>query len=197
MAQIEDLGLDPGIVDFVRFLQEAGIETTESCQGGEGHAFPEPTVRFNGDNSEGFKALAATMQAQLPVQNCGGCGLCRMANLTAPSGNWCFTPKPRQNRGFQRGFKSNNATYRPRLLRSAHLLHSDLLPVPERKYRRSMLLPSVHFVLLWCRSLLTECHALVRDIFVPFLRGGPPAPHQISVIYGTLKFDGGALIQYN
>lgn len=67
IAQIEDLGLDSGIVDFVRLLQEAGIETTESCQGGEGHTYPEPTVRFNGDNSEGFKALAAAMQAQLPV----------------------------------------------------------------------------------------------------------------------------------
>jgi hypothetical protein len=52
IAQIEDLGLDPGIVDFVRVLQEAGVETTESCQGGEGHTYPEPTVRFNGDNSE-------------------------------------------------------------------------------------------------------------------------------------------------
>ncbi len=65
--QVEELELDPGIVDHVRVLQEAGIETTESCQGGDGHAFPEPTVRFCGDNSEGFRALAAAMQAQLPV----------------------------------------------------------------------------------------------------------------------------------
>ncbi len=64
---IADLGLDPDIVDFVKILQDAGIETTESCQGGEGHTFPEPTVRFNGDDSEGFRALAVAMQAQLPV----------------------------------------------------------------------------------------------------------------------------------
>ena len=67
IARLEDLGLDPGIVDFVRVLQEAGIETTESCQGGEGHTYPEPTVRFCGDNSEGFRALAAAMLAPLPV----------------------------------------------------------------------------------------------------------------------------------
>jgi hypothetical protein len=67
IAQIEDLELDTGIVDFVRILQESGIETTESCQGGEGHTYPEPTVRFCGDNSEGFRALAVAMQAQLPV----------------------------------------------------------------------------------------------------------------------------------
>lgn len=66
-VQTEDLGLDSGIVDFVKVLQEAGIETIESCQGGEGHAYPEPTVKFCGDNSEGFKALAAAMQAQLPI----------------------------------------------------------------------------------------------------------------------------------
>jgi hypothetical protein len=34
---------------------------------GEGHTFPEPTVRFCGNYSEGFRALAAAMQAQLLV----------------------------------------------------------------------------------------------------------------------------------
>ena len=64
---IDALGLDPGIADAVRVLRDAGIETNESCQGGEGHTYPEPAVRFLGDNSEGFRALAAAMQAQLPV----------------------------------------------------------------------------------------------------------------------------------
>ena len=66
-TRIEDFGLDPGIAGAVKVLREAGVETTESCEGGGGHAFPEPTVRFDGDNSEGFRALAAAMQAQLPV----------------------------------------------------------------------------------------------------------------------------------
>jgi hypothetical protein len=34
---------------------------------GEGHTFPEPTVRFCGNYSEDFRALAAAMQAQLLV----------------------------------------------------------------------------------------------------------------------------------
>lgn len=66
-TRIEDLGLDPGIAPAVKVLRAAGIETTESCQGGGSHAFPEPTVRLDGDNSEGFRALAVAMQAQLPV----------------------------------------------------------------------------------------------------------------------------------
>jgi hypothetical protein len=37
--------LDPGIRQAVRILREAGVETFESCEGGERHAYPEPTVR--------------------------------------------------------------------------------------------------------------------------------------------------------
>ena len=44
--------LDSGIRDAVRILAEAGVETFESCQGGEGHAYAEPTVRFHGDRDE-------------------------------------------------------------------------------------------------------------------------------------------------
>jgi hypothetical protein len=62
-----DPPLDPGIRPYVEALNAAGIETFESCEGGAGHAYAEPTVRFNGDRSEGFKALAAAMQANLPV----------------------------------------------------------------------------------------------------------------------------------
>lgn len=64
---IEELGLDSGIAEAVEVLRGAGIETFESCQGGEGHAYPEPTVRFHGEISEGFRALAIAVQAQLPV----------------------------------------------------------------------------------------------------------------------------------
>lgn len=65
--RIEDLGLDPGIENAVRVLREADVETFESCQGGEGHAFAEPTVRFGGDDAEGFRVLAVATQAELPV----------------------------------------------------------------------------------------------------------------------------------
>jgi len=59
--------LDPGIEIAVLALRAAGIETFESCQGGPGHTFPEPTVRFHGNNAEGFRALAAAMTAGLKV----------------------------------------------------------------------------------------------------------------------------------
>ena len=36
------------------YFAQAGIETFESCPGGPGHAYAEPTVRFYGDRSEGF-----------------------------------------------------------------------------------------------------------------------------------------------
>ena len=57
--------LDKGIKREVEILVEGGIETYESCEGGPGHAYPEPTVRFHGERSEGFKALAIALQNDL------------------------------------------------------------------------------------------------------------------------------------
>lgn len=59
--------LDAGIVDAVVALRQRGVETFESCEGGTGHAFPEPTVRFHGERSEGFRAFAIDMEVGLPV----------------------------------------------------------------------------------------------------------------------------------
>lgn len=59
--------LDKGIEREVRILQAHGIETFESCEGGDGHAFPEPTVCFHGQHSDGFKALAIALQYGLRV----------------------------------------------------------------------------------------------------------------------------------
>lgn len=59
--------IDAGIAREVRVLWENGIETTESCQGGQGHPFPEPTVRFAGGQAEGFKALAIARENGLKV----------------------------------------------------------------------------------------------------------------------------------
>jgi hypothetical protein len=55
-------GLDPGIANEVRILQKNGVETCESCQGGNGHPYPEPTIRFHGDKSEGLRALGIALQ---------------------------------------------------------------------------------------------------------------------------------------
>jgi hypothetical protein len=62
-----DPPLDAGITQAVIALQDGGIETFESCEGGFNHAYPEPTVRFHGDTAEGYKALAVAMKAGLKV----------------------------------------------------------------------------------------------------------------------------------
>ena len=59
--------LDPGIAPFVHHLAESGIETFESCEGGEGHAYPEPTVRFFGGKAEGYRAVSASIEAGFAV----------------------------------------------------------------------------------------------------------------------------------
>lgn len=59
--------LDEGVRLYVETLAAAGVETFESCQGGEGHAYSEPTVRFHGDRAEGFRALSVAQRMGLPV----------------------------------------------------------------------------------------------------------------------------------
>lgn len=62
-----DPPLDQGIREAVQVLRDGGVETFESCEGGEGHAYPEPTIRFHGDRSEGFRALALALRSGLNV----------------------------------------------------------------------------------------------------------------------------------
>ena len=62
-----DPPLDSGIKFAVELLSNADIETYESCEGGDGHSYKEPTIRFHGDRSEGFRALALALQNNLPV----------------------------------------------------------------------------------------------------------------------------------
>jgi hypothetical protein len=59
--------LDPGIRKGVEILQAAGIETFESCEGGAGHAFPEPTIRFYGGPVAGWRAVAVCPNHRLPI----------------------------------------------------------------------------------------------------------------------------------
>lgn len=61
------MGLDAGIRTYVETLRDGGVETYESCEGGDGHCFPEPTIRFHGDMYEGCRAFAVAMQDGLPV----------------------------------------------------------------------------------------------------------------------------------
>ena len=63
-----DLPLDAGIRHAVLILRRAGVETFESCEGGPGHAFEVPTVKFAGNAWAGYKACAVAMEHGLPVR---------------------------------------------------------------------------------------------------------------------------------
>jgi len=66
-APAVDLEIDPGIRRAVLILRRAGVETFESCDGGDGHAFPEPTIKFHGNAWAGFKAFAIAKENGLPA----------------------------------------------------------------------------------------------------------------------------------
>ena len=59
--------IDKGILHEVEVLSGNGVETFESCQGGQGHPFPEPIVRFFGGRAEGFRALGVALLNGLKV----------------------------------------------------------------------------------------------------------------------------------
>jgi hypothetical protein len=60
--------LDEGIRFAVRVLHAHGIETCQSCQGGDGHAYPVPTVDLlAATDATGFAALAYLHGFGLPV----------------------------------------------------------------------------------------------------------------------------------
>jgi len=61
--------IDIGIRQAVKRLQEYGIETCESCEGGRGHAYPEPTVAFYGTPEAGWRAVAICIAYGLPVSS--------------------------------------------------------------------------------------------------------------------------------
>jgi hypothetical protein len=85
LAQYDGEQLDPGVAAYVEVLVAAGIETFESCQGGQGHAFPEPTIRFHGSRAEGWRALAVALEHGLPV---GDLRLSWPIHEGGPTGPW-------------------------------------------------------------------------------------------------------------
>lgn len=94
-----DRQFDPGIFQAVVVLQEAGVETFESCEGGCGHAYSEPSVRFHGSRAEGLRALAVAIEAGLNVAELRRVWPVRDQEPTGPW--WELTFAPTQARGSQ------------------------------------------------------------------------------------------------
>lgn len=57
MTKKEIEGLDKGIAPAVKVLNSHGFIIFESCQGGEGHCYQQPTVRFYGSEFDLIKAF--------------------------------------------------------------------------------------------------------------------------------------------
>ena len=87
-----DSPLDKDIEKAVLILRENGIETYESCQGGDGHAYTEPAIRFHGEYSEGFKAFSIAIQNGLPVAQLNRVYEYQDNELKGPWWELVFTP---------------------------------------------------------------------------------------------------------
>lgn len=59
--------IDKRILPAVQVLNEHGFKTFESCEGGHGHAFIEPTVRFIGSELDLIRAYEICKLYDLPV----------------------------------------------------------------------------------------------------------------------------------
>jgi len=68
-SQIDREGLDVGIRRAVEILQAHGIETMQSCEGGPGHSYPEPTVDFYGGPEAGWRAVSVCLAHGLPMMS--------------------------------------------------------------------------------------------------------------------------------
>jgi len=86
--------LDEGIKEAVRILMQAGIPTIESCEGGEGHAWGEPTIRFQGGPEMGFLAYAIAIHHNLPVSEIRRCW--RIVNHEVTGPDWEISLSPQE-----------------------------------------------------------------------------------------------------
>ena len=87
------LSLDIGIKNTVELLRKFNIETVQSCEGGKGHSYPEPTIEFCGTQEAGYRAVSICIAHGLPISK-----LYRFSNvegdeLTGPY--WAITFKRR------------------------------------------------------------------------------------------------------
>jgi hypothetical protein len=92
-AEQWEMPLDRGISYAVKVLRDAGLETYESCDGGAGHAFKEPTVRFHGNQAEGFVAVAQALKNGLPVSDLRRFWMVVDGELDGPYWEMTFGPR--------------------------------------------------------------------------------------------------------
>jgi hypothetical protein len=83
-APAVDLSIDPGIRRAVLILRRGGVETFESCEGGAGHAFAEPTIKFHGSQGAGYQALSVALDHGLPVSRLQRCYYVQGGELEGP-----------------------------------------------------------------------------------------------------------------
>jgi hypothetical protein len=91
MPQV-DLPIDPDIRRAVLILRRGGVETFESCQGGCGHAFAEPTIKFHGNRGAGYHALSVALDFDLPVRRLQRCYHVNDGQLEGPWWELVFRP---------------------------------------------------------------------------------------------------------
>jgi hypothetical protein len=64
---IMEMQIDEEILPAVNILNDNGFVTIESCQGTEGHGYPEPTVRFEGTEFDLIRAYEVCFANKLCV----------------------------------------------------------------------------------------------------------------------------------
>jgi hypothetical protein len=68
----DDHQLDDGIKLYVATLRSAGIETFESCEGGPGHCYAEPTVRSEEIAAKGTRSSPRCSRTAWPFPTSKG-----------------------------------------------------------------------------------------------------------------------------
>jgi hypothetical protein len=93
-APPKPLTLDRGIARAVDVLRAAGVETCQSCEGGPGHAYPEPTIEFYGNSAAGWLALKVCLDYGFPVRQLRRFWTVQETNI--PTGpHWAITFRDR------------------------------------------------------------------------------------------------------
>lgn len=91
--------LDPGIALAVKMLRSNGINTIESCEGGEGHSFTQPTVVFDGPYDESLRAVSIAMISGLPFSELRRTWRLRNGEFNGPVWEIVFSEKIREASG--------------------------------------------------------------------------------------------------